>query len=135
MKLTQTLLGAAFGLALLGGCSKKEEAAPTETTPSASAPVVAATPSAPPPSAIPTPPPPPKPVNNEGDASAMRACCAALRKAADAEKNPATKGKYTSSASVCDAHVNNVKNGTLSRSSALGSIRASLGGKPLPGGC
>lgn len=118
-----------------GGCKKKEEAGAEGSAGSAgSGGIAPAATIAPKPTPTPLVPPP-KPMNNDADAAAVRGCCAALRKAADSEKSPVTKGMYSSSASVCDTQAANVKSGSISRGAAISSIRGSMRGKTLPAGC
>lgn len=137
MKIAMFLVGLGVSASLLG-CGKKDDstAAPGEGSapppPSATTPAATTTAA---PIPVPTVTTPPKPVTNDADASAIRSCCAALRSAAGSEKSPSNKAKLESTASVCDAQVEAVRRGSVSRSSAIASVRASSGGKGLPGGC
>ena len=136
MKIGTFLIGLGMGAALLEGCKKKEDSEAGDATPTAATSMATAT-AAPTPTPIPVPTPTvaPKPVSNDGDSAAIRACCASMRRLADSEANPSNKAKLNMAAGSCDAQVDRVRTGVVSRSGALSSIRANNGGKPLPSNC
>ncbi len=133
MKISMSLGCLGLGAALLVGCGKKEEAASDGSAGAAATAAAGAAATAKPTTPVATVAP--KPVNNDGDAAAVRGCCAALRSAADAEKEGAAKSKLSSAAGICDGYVSAVKGGSMPRGSAISSLRAAAGGKPLPGAC
>jgi len=140
------LLLLAFGALLLSGCKKDEEAPQAVPIPSAaSAPAAvkedpkpaqtaggsaAGTVGSGTPDAVPPPPPPAEtaPAKPAPQAS-IDGCCAALSGIGKSGLPAATKAKAAAAAAVCAGSAKLVKEGKVSRSSALAQIGASMGGQ------
>jgi hypothetical protein len=117
----------------ISGCSKKDEPAVDTAASSASAvvtaepaPVVSVAPPA-------TTTAPPK-VDHTAEANAMGSCCSAL-KAEGSKAKAADKGTYDAAAAVCGGLAESIRKGQSSRASSMGTLRAQMKGKPLPGAC
>jgi hypothetical protein len=136
MKIAGTALwGVFFGVLLAtSGCGKKSDADSSAAAASASASAAAAATTMPTVTATATTTAPIRPATADADSAAIRNCCAAIRSASSSAK-ATDKPKFDGAAAACEGIAVGVKNGSSTRAGAIGAIRASLKGEPLPAAC